>query len=126
MLENFFCAPKTLRRLRTGPSGPYIDGFAAELSRAGYSGLTAVRYLREAAYLGHFVHRARTDLAAVGASTVEALLTTSPVAVVPYRTATQRATTTTSERSSFKGIYLSSASVATAKSPLTVSTSHPS
>lgn len=72
MLENFFCAPKTLRRLRTGPSGPYIDGFAAELSRAGYSGATAVRYLRAAAHLGHFVQRAGTDLAAVGASTLEA------------------------------------------------------
>ncbi|MBB1632470.1 tyrosine-type recombinase/integrase [Cupriavidus sp. UME77] len=72
MLENFFCAPKTLRRLRTGPSGPYIDGFAAELSRAGYSAMTAVRYLRAAAHLGHFVHRERTDLAAVGASTLEA------------------------------------------------------
>ncbi len=72
MLENFFCAPKTLRRLRTGPSGPYIAGFAAGLNRAGYSGATAVRYLRAAAHLGHFVHRARTDLATVGASTVEA------------------------------------------------------
>jgi site-specific recombinase XerD len=71
MLENFFCAPKTLRRLRTGPSGPYIDSFAAELSRAGYSGATGVRYLRAAAHLGHFVHRARTDLAAVDASTLE-------------------------------------------------------
>jgi site-specific recombinase XerD len=72
MLENFYCAPKTLRRLRTGPSGPYIDGFAAELSRAGYSATTAVHYLRAAAHLGHFVHRERTDLAAVGASTLEA------------------------------------------------------
>ena len=71
MLENFFCAPKTLRRLRTGPSGPYIDGFAAELSRIGYSAATAVRYLRAAAHLGHFVHRARTDLVAIGASTLE-------------------------------------------------------
>ncbi|MGH7461498.1 MAG: tyrosine-type recombinase/integrase, partial [Longimicrobiales bacterium] len=67
-----FCAPKTLRRLRTGPSGPYIDGFAAELSRAGYSATTAVCYLRAAAHLGHFVHRARTDLAVVDASTLEA------------------------------------------------------
>ena len=72
MLENFFCAPKTLRRLRTGPSGPYIDGFAAELSRIGYSAATAVRYLRAAAHLGHFVQRAGTDLVAVGASTLEA------------------------------------------------------
>jgi hypothetical protein len=28
MLEEYFSAPKTLRRLRTGPSGSYIDGFA--------------------------------------------------------------------------------------------------
>jgi site-specific recombinase XerD len=72
MLENFFCAPKTLHRLRTGPSGPYLDGFAAELGRAGYSGATAIRYLRAAAHLGHFIHRAGTDLEAVGASTLEA------------------------------------------------------
>jgi site-specific recombinase XerD len=68
MLENFFCAPKTIRRLRTGPSGPYIDGFATELSRSGYSSATAIRYLRAAAHFGHFVHRARTDLEAVGAT----------------------------------------------------------
>ena len=28
MLERFYSAPKTLARLRTGPSGPHIDGFA--------------------------------------------------------------------------------------------------
>jgi site-specific recombinase XerD len=72
MLENFFCAPKTLRRLRTGPSGLYIDGFAAELARAGYSAATAVRYLRAAAHLGLFVHRARSDLMAVDQSTLKA------------------------------------------------------
>jgi len=72
MLEDFFCAPKTLRRLRTGPCGPYIDGFAAELSRAGYSGSTAIRYLRAAAHLGLFVHRARAGLEAVDASTLKA------------------------------------------------------
>lgn len=72
MLENFFCAPKTLRRLRTGLSGPYIDGFAAELSLAGYSGSTAIRYLRAAAHFGLFVHRARAGLEAVDASTLKA------------------------------------------------------
>lgn len=72
MLENFFCAPKTLHRLRAGPSGPYIDGFADELTRSGYSGATAVRYLRAAAHLGCFVHRARANLEAVDARTLEA------------------------------------------------------
>jgi len=55
MLEIYFVAPKTLARLRAGPSGPYLDGFAASLERDGYRGATAVRYLRAAAHLGHFL-----------------------------------------------------------------------
>ena len=35
MLGNYFCAPKTLRRLRAGLSGPYIDGFADALNSRG-------------------------------------------------------------------------------------------
>ena len=37
MLDNYFCAPKTLRRLRIGLSGPYIDSFAYALELDGYS-----------------------------------------------------------------------------------------
>jgi site-specific recombinase XerD len=55
MLAEYFSAPKTLRRLRTGPSAPYIDGFAATLQEDGYSAASAVRYLRAAAHLGHFL-----------------------------------------------------------------------
>src|SRR5271166_5697303 len=55
MLETYFAAPKTLERLRAGPSGPYMDGFAASLKRDGYRAATAVRYLRAAAHLGHFL-----------------------------------------------------------------------
>jgi hypothetical protein len=55
MLEAYFSAPKTLGHLRAGPSGPYIDGFAASLERDGYRDATAVRYLRAAAHLGHFL-----------------------------------------------------------------------
>jgi integrase len=56
MLETYFSAPKTLGHLRAGPSGPYMDGFAASLERDGYRDATAVRYLRAAAHLGHFLH----------------------------------------------------------------------
>jgi hypothetical protein len=35
MLERYATAPKTLKRLRSGPSGPYMDGFAAALERDG-------------------------------------------------------------------------------------------
>ena len=72
MLEKFVCAPKTLRRLRAGPSGPYIDGFADALVCAGYSGATALRYLRAAAHLGCFVQRVGTALEAVDTPTLEA------------------------------------------------------
>ena len=53
MLETYFPAAKMLGHLRSGPSGPYLDGFAAALERQGYSPATAVRYLRAAAHVGH-------------------------------------------------------------------------
>jgi site-specific recombinase XerD len=53
MLETYFSASKMLGHLRSGPSGPYLDCFAAALERQGYSADTAVRYLRAAAHLGH-------------------------------------------------------------------------
>ena len=57
MLEIYFSASKILGHLRRGPSGPYLDGFAAALERQGYSASTAVRYLRAAAHLGHVLAR---------------------------------------------------------------------
>ena len=57
MLETYFSAPKTLRRLRGGISGPHIDSFADDLERDGYATASAVRYIRAAAHLGCFVQR---------------------------------------------------------------------
>ena len=57
MLETYFSAPKTLRRLRGGISGPHIDGFADDLERKGYAPASAVRYIRSAAHLGCFVQQ---------------------------------------------------------------------
>jgi hypothetical protein len=57
MLEKFFSAPKSLRRLRGGISGPHIDAFADDLERDGYAPASAVRYIRAAAHLGCFVQR---------------------------------------------------------------------
>jgi hypothetical protein len=57
MLEKFFSAHKTLRRLRGGISGPHIDAFADDLERDGYAPASAVRYIRAAAHLGCFVQR---------------------------------------------------------------------
>ena len=53
MLETYFSASKMLGYLRSGPSGPYLDGFAAALEQQGYGAETAVRYLRAAAHAGH-------------------------------------------------------------------------
>lgn len=72
MLETYFSARKTLARLRTGPSGPHMDGFADALEREGYSHASAVRYLRAGAHLGQFLHRRRRTLADVDARTLEA------------------------------------------------------
>ena len=57
MLKKYFSAPKTLRRLRGGISGPYVDAFADDLNRDGYAPASAVRYIRAAAHLGCFVQR---------------------------------------------------------------------
>jgi site-specific recombinase XerD len=54
MLDTYFESPKMLAHLRAGPSGPYMDGFAAWLERSGYDPSVAVRYLRAAAHIGHF------------------------------------------------------------------------
>ncbi|MFC2173061.1 site-specific integrase [Acidobacteriota bacterium] len=54
MLELYFEAPFTLNRLREGPSGPYIDGFALHLKQDGYSWWTGRGFLRSAAHLGLF------------------------------------------------------------------------
>ncbi len=67
MLERFYSAPKTLARLRTGPSGPHIDGFADYLAKAGYASSSALRYLRVAAHLGHFLDSQGKTLADVDA-----------------------------------------------------------
>lgn len=68
MLEIYFSAPRMLGHLRRGPSGPYMDGFAALLKRDGYSFDTAVRYLRAAAHLGHFVLEQGGTLAEINLS----------------------------------------------------------
>jgi site-specific recombinase XerD len=68
MLETYFSAVKILEHLRKGPSGPYMDGFAASLERSGYRPATAVRYLRAAAHLGHFVHEQGGSLADIDLS----------------------------------------------------------
>ena len=72
MIDRYFSAPKTLRRLRSGPSGAYIDGFADALARDGYGHATVVRYLRAVAHVGVFLERRRHTLADLDTATVHA------------------------------------------------------
>ena len=72
MLDSYFCAPKTLGRLRSGQSALYIEGFADSLGRDGYAPASAVRYLRAAAHFGCFVHLKGVTWADVDAGTLEA------------------------------------------------------
>jgi site-specific recombinase XerD len=71
MLEKFFSAPKTLRRLRGGISGPHIDTFADDLERDRYAPASAVRYIRAAAHLGCFVQRRGGSLADLDLNTLD-------------------------------------------------------
>lgn len=71
MIEKYFSAPKTLRRLRVGLSGPHIDGFAETLEHRGYSHATAIRYLRAVAHLGCFLQRKGAALADINEAMLE-------------------------------------------------------
>lgn len=71
MLEKFFSAPKTLRRLRSGVSGPHVDLFADSLEREGYAQASAVRYIRAAAHLGCFVNRKGSGLEDIDSHTLD-------------------------------------------------------
>lgn len=57
MIEQYFSAPKTLRRVRGGPSGAYLEGFVEALARGGYARTTIIRSVRAATHLGLFLAR---------------------------------------------------------------------
>jgi site-specific recombinase XerD len=90
MLESYFVAPKTLQRLRTGLSGPYIDGFASSLEQDGFSHASALRYLRAAAHVGHYLQQHGSTLADIDTSTAEAFFRHFATCRCPYSKGGQR------------------------------------
>ena len=72
MLDMYLKMPKTIQRLRSGPSGPYMDGFAAALKERGYSYTTASKYLRSASHLGWFVQRRKGTVDSISDETLVA------------------------------------------------------
>jgi len=70
MLENYFESSFTLKQLRDGPSGPWLNGFALSLHEEGYSWWTGRTYLRAAYHLGHFLERKGVTIVAVQPETI--------------------------------------------------------
>lgn len=71
MLEIYFESPYTLRRLRSGPLGNHIDGFAQALKDKGYSSQTARRYLRSGAHFGHFMDSINATFSSITKKTLK-------------------------------------------------------
>jgi hypothetical protein len=86
MLERYFTARMTLRRLRFGPSGPYIDGFAAVLERDGYAKAIAKRYLRAAVHLGYFLQQQGKAITDIDSMTPEMFSRHLPTCCCPLST----------------------------------------
>jgi site-specific recombinase XerD len=57
MLTTYFKHPFTLNKLRSGPAGLHLDGFADQLLRDGYSDFTARGHLRGAGQLSSWAQR---------------------------------------------------------------------
>lgn len=58
MLTAYFKHPFTLRKLRSGPAGPYLNDFASHLAEAGYSRDKVRAYLRSTARLSAWAAQA--------------------------------------------------------------------
>jgi len=52
MLENYFKTAHSLARLRSCPTGPFLDGFANALCKSGYAHSTIRGHVRTTAHLG--------------------------------------------------------------------------
>lgn len=65
MLESYFVAARTVTKLRSGPTGPFIDEFAGALREAGYARHTARQYLPEVTQLGAWMEAESVALASL-------------------------------------------------------------
>lgn len=57
MLEDYFRAGSTVARLRSGPTGPFLDGFAEDLRQRGYVPLTIRSYVNAVSHLGRWMEQ---------------------------------------------------------------------
>ena len=71
MLAEFFDSPSRIRRLRDGPEGRLLEGFACELCQAGYAVITARRHIRAAEHLIYWARQEGQPVTALHARSVE-------------------------------------------------------
>ncbi len=71
MLTEFFDSDFRIRQLRDGPNGRFLEGFAQELSQAGYAEITARGHLRAAEHLCYWSGREGIPISAVTRKLVE-------------------------------------------------------
>jgi site-specific recombinase XerD len=62
MLTDYYQSAPFMEQLRKGPAGPHMDGFAEELSQAGYAEITARRHIRAAQHLTHWAEQNQISL----------------------------------------------------------------
>ena len=72
MLSEFFDSPVRIQELHDNPGGHLLEGFARELSQAGYAEITARRHLRAAEHLVHWAGRKCTPITAIDERFVDA------------------------------------------------------
>jgi hypothetical protein len=63
MLEEYFKEKTTLARLRSAPTAPYLDDFAAALRADGYRRLTIIGYLRATWHFGAWMQQQQLTVA---------------------------------------------------------------
>jgi len=70
MLDDYLSSPWRLLQLRSGPSGPFLDGFAAALFSDGRR-INAMRYINTAAHVGVWARRHGIAIADVDETVIE-------------------------------------------------------
>ena len=71
MLSEFFESASRIQKLRGGPDGQLLEGFAQELCQSGYAEITARRHIRAAEHLIHWIGRKGRTVAALDDRMIE-------------------------------------------------------
>ncbi|WPL10449.1 hypothetical protein [Thiorhodovibrio litoralis] len=85
MLTTYFKHPFTLRKLRSGPGGPYLDDFAAQLAQSGYSRYKIRAHLRGAGRFSGWAAQAGVAIDALDADSTPIVSDQRTTSTLPDR-----------------------------------------